>query len=61
MLRKAGNRAAHETIGNHSDALSALKFARQLGIWFHRTYGKQPDFKPGPFVPPPEPSMLRPP
>ena len=54
-LRKAGNRAAHETTGNHSDALSALKFARQLGIWFHRTYRKQLDFKPGPFVPPPEP------
>jgi type I restriction enzyme, R subunit len=54
-LRKAGNRAAHETTGNHSDALSALKFGRQLGIWFHRTYGKKPDFKPGPFVPPPEP------
>jgi type I restriction enzyme R subunit len=54
-LRKAGNRAAHETAGNHSDALLALKFARQLGIWFHRTYGKEPDFKPGPFVPPAEP------
>jgi type I restriction enzyme R subunit len=55
-LRKAGNRAAHEAKGNHSDALSALKFARQLGIWFHRTYGKQADFKPGPFIPPPEPA-----
>jgi type I restriction enzyme R subunit len=54
-LRKAGNRAAHEAKGNHSDALSALKFARQLGIWFHRTYGKQADFKPGPFIPPPGP------
>src|SRR5436190_10459166 len=54
-LRKAGNRAAHEAKGNHSDALSALKFARQLGIWFHRTYRKQPDFNPGPFAPPPEP------
>jgi type I restriction enzyme R subunit len=53
-LRKAGNRAAHEAKGDHADALSALKFARQLGIWFHRTYGKA-DFKPGPFVPPPEP------
>ena len=53
-LRKAGNRAAHETTGNHSDALSALKFARQLGIWFHRAYGKQPDFNAGPFIPPPE-------
>jgi type I restriction enzyme R subunit len=38
--------------GDHSDALSALKFARQLGIWFHRTYGRQPNFKPGPFVRP---------
>src|SRR4051812_23332465 len=54
-LRKAGNRAAHEGTGNHSDALSALKFARQLGIWFHRTYGKQAEFKPGPFIPPSEP------
>jgi type I restriction enzyme R subunit len=54
-LRKAGNRAAHEARGNHTDALSALKFARQLGVWFHRTYGKQAQFKPGPFVPPPEP------
>ena len=55
-LPKVGNRAAHDATGTHSDALSALKFARQLGIWFHRTYGKQPDFKPGPFVPPPEPN-----
>lgn len=54
-LRKAGNRAVHENQANHSDALSALKFARQLGIWFHRTYGKQINFKPGTFVPPSEP------
>ena len=55
VLRKAGNSAAHEATGNHSDALNALKFARQLAIWFHRTYGNQPKFKFGPFVPPPEP------
>jgi type I restriction enzyme R subunit len=55
-LRKAGNKAAHEARGNHAEALSALKFARQLGIWFYRTYGKKPDFKPGPFIPPPEPA-----
>jgi type I restriction enzyme R subunit len=55
-LRKAGNRAAHEATGNYTEALSALKFARQLGIWFHRTYGKKPDFKLGPFIPPPEPA-----
>ena len=55
-LRKVGNKAVHDGAGTHSDALSALKFARQLGVWFHRTYGKQPDFKPGPFLPPPEPA-----
>lgn len=54
-IRKAGNVAVHEAGGNHGGALTALKFARQIGIWFHRTYGRQPDFKPGPFVPPPEP------
>jgi type I restriction enzyme R subunit len=51
-LRITGNLAAHGLEGDHSDALSALKLARQLGIWFHRTYGRQPDFKPGPFVRP---------
>ena len=47
-LRKLGNVAAHEVKGTHADALSGLKFARQLGVWFHRTYAKQPGFKPGP-------------
>ncbi|GJD47149.1 hypothetical protein AFCDBAGC_5035 [Methylobacterium cerastii] len=52
VLRKLGNDAAHEVKGTHADALSALKVARQIALWFHRTYGKQPNFKPGPFVPP---------
>ena len=51
-LRKSGNSAVHEVKGTHADALFALKIARQLGIWFYRTYGHQPDFKAGPFVPP---------
>jgi hypothetical protein len=55
-VRRAGNSAAHEIKGTHADALEALKFARQLGVWFHRTYGRQPRFKAGPFVPPPEPA-----
>lgn len=54
-IRKYGNVAVHEAGGTHAEALSGLRFARQLGIWFHRTYGKTPNFKPGPFVPPPEP------
>jgi type I restriction enzyme R subunit len=51
-LRKLGNDAVHEAKGNHADALRSLKFARQLGIWFHRTYGRHQNFNPGPFVPP---------
>ncbi|WP_183311241.1 type I restriction-modification system endonuclease [Devosia subaequoris] len=54
-LRKAGNAAVHEAKGGHGEALTALKFARSLGIWFHRTYGPQATFNPGPFVPPSEP------
>ena len=56
---RRATRAAHETTGSHSDALSALKFARQLGIWFHRTYGKQARFQAGPVCPPPSPSTPR--
>jgi type I restriction enzyme R subunit len=55
VLRKFGNAAVHDAKGGHADALASLKFARQLGVWFHRTYGRQPNFNPGPFVPPPEP------
>ncbi|MBI1651173.1 type I restriction-modification system endonuclease [Hyphomicrobium sulfonivorans] len=54
-LRKLGNNAVHEDRGGHAEALTALKFARQLAIWFHRTYAKQPNFKAGPFVPPSAP------
>jgi type I restriction enzyme R subunit len=36
--------------------LSTLKIARQLAIWFHKSFGKQQEFSAGPFVPPPEPA-----
>lgn len=52
-LRKVGNHATHRLAGEHRTALSNLKYARRLGIWFHRSYGRHPDFKPRPFVPPP--------
>jgi type I restriction enzyme R subunit len=54
-LRKTGNAAVHEATGTHTNALTSLKFARSLGVWFHRTYGKQQGFNPGAFVPPAEP------
>jgi type I restriction enzyme R subunit len=54
-LRIVGNAAVHEGAGTHAEALGALKLARQLGIWFYRTYARQPAFSPGPFIPPAEP------
>jgi type I restriction enzyme R subunit len=55
-LRTVGNKATHENEGTHADALTALKIARQLGIWFHRTFGAEKSFSPGAFVPPPDPA-----
>jgi type I restriction enzyme R subunit len=55
-LKRVGNAAAHEDTGTSSGALEALKIARQIGTWFHRSYGGQPGFKPGPFIPPVSPA-----
>lgn len=55
QLRVAGNRATHAQSGDHAEALSGLKIARQLGIWFHRTFVTA-TFSPGPFIPPPDPT-----
>ena len=51
QLRVAGNAATHRREGDHATALTCLKMARQLGIWFYRTFDDQ-RFKPGPFQPP---------
>lgn len=53
-IRKAGNHAVHDHAGSQGDALYQLRMARTLAIWFHRSFS-QPDFKPGPFLPPPDP------
>jgi len=55
QIRIAGNQAAHAQAEDHALALTTLKIARQVAIWFHKTFGKKPDAKIGPFVPPPEP------
>lgn len=55
-LRTVGNKATHENDGKHDDALTALKVGRELGVWFHRTFGTAKSFKPGPFVPPADPT-----
>jgi len=54
QLRIAGNRATHTNAGDYAEALSTLKIARQLGVWFHRTF-VDAAFAPGPFIPPPDP------
>ncbi len=53
-VRRTGNAANHALAGDHRTALSTLKIAWQLGVWFHRTFGV-PQFKPGPFIPPQAP------
>jgi type I restriction enzyme, R subunit len=59
-LRTTGNQAVHDHRGvhrgDHRTALANLKLGRQLAIWFHRTYGQNPAFKPGPFQPPATPA-----
>jgi type I restriction enzyme R subunit len=51
-IRIAGNKAVHNSRNaDCREALTLLKNARQLGIWFHRTF-KDRNFKAGAFVPP---------
>jgi type I restriction enzyme, R subunit len=56
QIRIVGNRATHEYTGDYAEALTLLKMARQLAIWFHRTFGAGTSFKAGAFVPPPNPA-----
>jgi type I restriction enzyme R subunit len=39
MIRRAGNRAVHQRQGAHDVALDCLRKCRDLGIWFHITFG----------------------
>ena len=56
-LRIEGNKATHQFRTRHKEAMDGLKLARELTIWFHRSFGKAgTSFKPGPFVAPSDPS-----
>lgn len=56
-LRIEGNKANHQFRTKHKEALDGLKVARSLAIWFHQSFGSAgTNFKPGPFVPPDDPS-----
>ncbi|MCY7307242.1 MAG: DUF4145 domain-containing protein [Rhodoferax sp.] len=56
LLRQRGNAANHHfaaTPITTTEALSALRVARELALWLHRAFGKSSAaFKPGPFVAP---------
>ena len=54
-LRRVGNDAVHNHRGDHATALAALKVARQLAVWFHRSFGDR-TFRSGPFQPPRPPT-----
>jgi len=54
-LRRAGNAAVHENRGDANEALHQLRMARELAIWFQRSFGNNRKFDPGPFVPPSPP------
>ncbi|SPJ32407.1 type I restriction-modification system endonuclease [Kushneria phyllosphaerae] len=56
-LRVEGNKAAHQFQTRHRQAMDGLKLARELAIWFHRSFGTTGmAFKPGPFIAPVDPS-----
>lgn len=56
-LRRAGNDANHAFGGNQRVALSNLKHARSLGIWYYRIVTLDAEFYPGAFVPPLKPKQ----
>ncbi|MFN5543198.1 MAG: DUF4145 domain-containing protein [Betaproteobacteria bacterium] len=37
-IRRTGNAASHDFSGDHRTALTALKLAWQVSLWFHRTF-----------------------
>jgi type I restriction enzyme R subunit len=55
QVRISGNQATHAHKGDHAQALTTLKIARQLGLWYFRTFVDK-NFKSGPFVPPADPA-----
>ena len=53
-LRRSGNAAAHEMLGDARTALQQLRMARALGQWYVRLVADR-TFEAPPFVPPPAP------
>lgn len=57
-LRIEGNKATHQFSTRHKEAMDGLKLAKELSVWFHRSFGpNSAGFKAGPFIPPEDPSL----
>jgi type I restriction enzyme R subunit len=55
QLRRSGNDATHALHDDHGTALTNLKVAHRLAIWFHRSFGQDRAFQAPTFVPPANP------
>lgn len=53
-IRKAGNKATHEGYAEKTDAVTQMKFARHLAVWFKQTYDEY-SFEPASFCVPEAP------
>lgn len=54
-IRKAGNEAVHDRLGDHNTALFQLRMAQKLAVWFFKFRTGQKKFKAPGFVPPTPP------
>jgi len=52
-IRKKGNDAVHNLIGEKANALRILKEARKLAVWYHKSYRTKINKALGAFTPPP--------
>ena len=58
VLRTSGNDATHGFTTSYKDAMNGIRIARELAIWYHRSFGKRGDaFKAPAFILPEDPSV----
>lgn len=57
-IRMIGNKAVHQGFGDQNTALTGLKMAWQLAIWFHKAFDGNGAFQPKPFAPPSDPRQV---